>query len=136
MLKTGGSIGVADGWGSKDEHIRDSTRPKGNCEEEGVTREVGDSASLARHANARGVYAPEWSYGDVDSLVAQNALEIAGRPRLGGRPGGSTLPHHERRVPRDVAHELERAGLCVQFFNGRTVELLVVVKKLRHGVCI
>lgn len=84
--------------------------------------------------SARDIYPPFWSYSDIDCLVLEAIPEIAGCPVLGGRPVGSTLPNHERRVSCDITHELEWTGLGVKLLDDRAVELMVIVKKLCHRI--
>lgn len=89
---------------------------------------------MTEKKSAKDIYPPFRSYGNIDCLVLETIPEIAGCPGLGGRPVGSTLPHHERRVSCDITHELEWTRLCIKLLNIRTVELMVVVEKLRHRI--
>jgi hypothetical protein len=73
----------------------------------------------------RGVYKPFRSHCNIDGLVSQGVLQILGIPRLGGRPGGGGIPHHEGSIPGDISHEFEWAGLFIQLLDDRAIQLIV-----------
>ena len=72
-------------------------------------------------------------HGDVDSVLGERAAEKRYRPIQHGRPGGGAAPDEKGRVPGDIAHELERAGLgapIVELVDDAAVELKIAGDEL------
>ena len=86
------------------------------------------------HKRGASAYLPDWSDGDVDGLAGEKVPKEGHRPHLGGLPAGSGASDYEGGVPGDIAHELERTRLLVEFGDGGAVELVPRRDKLRNRV--